>query len=574
MSNQNAEIQFPNRVRLRRIAGWRLESLVMVAVSAMAMALILYPIGVLLRSSFLIETSQGNSIFSIANYTAVLGDARILRSLVNSLIIAAAATLLAGVFGTAMAWIGARTDSPGRGLFEPFLLVTFFLSPLHGAIAWAYLGAPRVGLLNQVANSALGLSSPLNVYSLFGVIWVHALFFTPVVYLFVSSALELMDPSMEEGARMSGTGNLRTAYLITLPLVSPSILSALIVIFVSSAGEFGVPLLLGSSHGVETLTTQVYTFISRRPYNYNMAAASGSVLTLIALGFLYFQRRWLLPRQFTTVTGKGRRAVRIRLGRWRYLTVGFMSTYVVTSVLLPSIALLLVSLSPIWLGSFDVSKATLKNFAFLVSNEMFLAGLRNSALLAVGGATLSVLVAFVIAYTIYRTKLPGRAVLDFVTIIPVGVPDIVMAAGVMAAFIGTPLYGTIFLLLVGYMSRFLPYGQRSISSSMQAVSSELEEAARVSGTNWFTTMRAVLLPLVRPGLIAGWILLFVIYLREFSISVLLYTSGLETLSVVLYYFFEWESAPRTGALAITQLIILVAAFLLFRRLAAEKAHWV
>lgn len=574
MSTQNAQIQVPKRMSLRRIEGWRPELLVMAAVSTMTLVLILYPIGMLLWGSFLIEDSQGNSVLSIANYAAVLGDGRILRSLANSLIIAAGATALAGALGTAMAWISTRTDSPGRRLFEPFLLVTFFLSPLHGAIAWTYLAAPRVGLLNQVANSVLGASSFFNVYSIFGIIWVHTLFFTPVVYMFVSSALDLMDPSLEEGARMSGKGVLQTAYLITLPLVSPSILSALIMIFVSSAGEFGVPLLLGSSSGVETLTTQVYAFISRRPYNYNIAAASGSVLMLIAMGFLYFQRRWLLPRQFTTVTGKGQRGTRIRLGNWRYLTVGFITTYVATSVLLPSIALLMVSLSPMWIGRFDISKATLNNFVVLINNEMFRMGVKNSLLLAVGGATLSVFVAFVVAYTIYKTRLRGRAILDFVTILPVGVPDIVMAAGVLVDFIKTPLYGTIFLLLVGYMSRFLPYGQRAISSAIQAVSRELEEAAQVCGAGWFKTMCYVLLPLVRPGLIAGWILLFVIYLREFSISVLLYTSGLETLSVVLYYFFEWESAPRTAALAITQLTILVAAFLLFRRLAGDKAQWV
>lgn len=538
----------------------------MLACALVVSVLILLPLAMLLRGSFMIEEFGQDPYFTLKNYATFLNEPRLLRSLGNTVQVAIGATLLATLVGVTLAWIAARTDTPLQRALEPWTLVPFFLSPFLGAIAWSYLAAPRVGLINATLNAGLGTPPNLvNIYAVPGVMWVHAIFFTPVVYLFVVGGLRRMDPSLEEVARISGSGVLGTLRRVTLPLATPGILSAMILIMVSSAGEFGVPLILISPYGAETLTTQIYALVSRTPADYNLSAAVGSVLLVAAFVFLYLQRRIILPREFTTVSGRGFRPARMRLGHWRWLALAFHLLYVLLAVVLPLLALLLVALSRSWQGRFDPATATLDNFAYVLGSRIAQNGLKNSLGLGVGGASLAMLLSLAVAYLVYRSRLPGRGLLDFITIAPIGVPDIVMAMGVLLAFIATPLYGTLWLLLIGYIARFMPYGQRSLVSVLLSLSPVLEEASRVAGATWLGTLRRIAVPLLKPGLIAGWVLLFIIFFREFSISVLLYREGIESLAVAVFRFMEYENAPKTAALALCQAVVLLAAQLVFGR---------
>ena len=221
--------------------------------------------------------------------------------------------------GILLAWTHARTNTPGRRLLEPLSLIPFLLSPYVGAIAWSYLAAPRVGLLNGWLRAIFGLEAdPLSVYNRGGIVWVLALFFTPVMYLFVIGSLRRMDPALEESARTSGSSVLEVTRRITLPLVSPAILSGAILVFVSSAGEFGVPLALGSPFKIETMTTQIYNLTGGSAIDYNASAALSTVLAALTLAFVFIHRRIVLPRSYTTITGKGYRPAIIDLGRWRW----------------------------------------------------------------------------------------------------------------------------------------------------------------------------------------------------------------------------------------------------------------
>jgi iron(III) transport system permease protein len=544
------------------------ESVLVAGAGVLVSALVLVPVAMLLYTSLRVEEFGEPAYFSLKNYTEFVLAPRILRSIGNTLVVSTGATLVAGFFGITLAWIHARTNTPGRRLLEPLTLVPFFLSPYVGAIAWSYLAAPRVGMLNGWLRSLLGLETdPLSVYNRWGIVWVLALFFTPVMYLFVIGSLRRMDPALEESARTSGSGILQATRRVTLPLATPGILSGAILVFVSSAGEFGVPLALGSPFKIETMTTQIYNLTSGSAIDYNASAALSTVLAALTLAFIFVHRRIVVPRGYTTITGRGYRPTLLDLGRWRYAALGFNLVYVLMAVILPLLALFLVSISVRWEGRFDPRALTLANYAYVFTYPLSARALWNSLKLAVAGATICMALALLVGFAIHRGRARGRAALDLVSSLPVGFPGIVLAMGVLITYIQSPLYSTLGILLVGYVTRYIPYGQRMVSSVLLALSPELDQSSRTSGASWLTTVRRITLPLLKPGIVAGWLLLFVIFLREFPISVLLYKGGLEVLSVAVWYFVEHENAVRTAAVAMVQAGLVLGAILLFRRLA-------
>jgi len=552
-----------------RAAAWlRAETLLMGGAALLMSVLVLVPVGMLLFTSLRIEEFGEPAYFSLKNYTEFVVSPRILRSIGNTLIVSTGATLVAGVFGVILAWIHARTDTPGRRILEPLTLIPFFLSPYVGAVAWSYLAAPRVGMLNGWARTLFGAAGdPFSVYNRGGIIWVLALFFTPVMYLFVIGSLRRMDPALEESARTSGSSLLRTTWRVTLPLATPSILSGAILVFVSCAGEFGVPLALGSPFKIETMTTQIYNLTGGSNIDYNASAAISTVLAALTMTFILIHRRIVLPRSYITVTGKGYRPNVIPLGRWGVAALGFNLFYLLVAVLLPLLALFLVSISVRWEGHFDPRALTLANFLYVFTYPLSARAIWNSLRLALAGATICMALTLMVAYTIHRGRGRSRALLDVISSLPVGFPGIVLAMGILITYIRTPLYSTLWILLVGYITRFMPYGQRMISGVLLSLSAELDQSSRTSGASWATTMRRITLPLLKPGMMAGWLLLFVIFLREFPISALLYKGGLEVTSVAVWYFVEHETAVRTAAMAMVQVGLLLGAIILFRRLA-------
>jgi iron(III) transport system permease protein len=529
-------------------------------------ALTLLPVATLFLSSVRVEVYGEPTHFSLSHFGFFFGTPRMLRSLGNTLVLAAGTTVVAGALGLALAWLHGRTNVPWRHGLEVLSLVPFFLSPYVGAVAWTYLASPRVGLLNVLARDLFGAPGPLfNIYSRWGMIWVLAIFFTPLMYLFVVEALRRADPALEEAARVSGSGPWETTRRVTLRLVTPGVLSGALIVFVSSAGEFGVPLALGSPFGVETLTTQIYALTQGYEVDYNRAAAVAVVLASVTVLLIFVQRRLIERGEFVTVTGKGYRPALVDLGHAAPLALALNLAYILVAVVLPLAALVLVSLSRVWTGRVDPGAATLANYAYVFRSGMARTGMAHSVILAGGGATLGVVLGFAVAYLVHRRGGGVAVAVDFITTIPVGFPGIVLAMGVLIAFLRTPLYGTLGLFLLGYLVRFMPYGQRTVSSLLVALSPELDQCSRVAGASWFGTLRRILVPLLKPGLLGAWLLLFILYLREFPISALLYKGGLEVLSVALWLFVENETAPRAAALALVQVAILLVLVALVRR---------
>lgn len=549
------------------------ELVITTGVGLLVGVMVILPLIALVYASFRVTDDFGfASRWSLDNYRTFLTDPVLWRAFVNTLVISSGVTLLAGGLGISLAWINARTNTPGRRLLEPLNLVPFFLSPFVGAIAWYDLAGPRVGLLNALGRDLFGLQHDVfSVTGHVGIIWVTALFFTPLMYLFVIGTLRRMDPSLEDSARTAGASLWRTTVTVTLPLVLPGLLSGAIIIFVTSAGEFGVPFALGTPWGVETLTTRIFTVAVGDDANYNLGATISLVLAVVTVLLIMVQRRLIAPRSFTTVTGKGFRPNLIDLRGWRFVALGYNLLYILLAVVLPIAALGIVSLFKVWEGRIIWEKMTLANYATIWSITPAWNGLWNSLILAFGGATICMGLALIVAYIIHRSQRAGRAILDVLSTLPIGFPGIVLAMGILITYIRTPLYATLGILLLGYITRFMPYGQRSIGAVLLAVSEELDQGSRMSGAGWVTTLRRITLPLLKPGILAGWLLLFVIYLRELSISIMLYTGGTETLSIGVWYAMEYEGEPLTATLSLIQTALLLICVVLFRRLAGPEA---
>lgn len=508
---------------------------------------------------------DGALTLSLHNFIALFRDPRFHRALVNTLIAGSGATFLSCIFGLGLAWIVTRTDTPGRAWFDTLNLVPFFLSPFVGAVSWIYLAAPNAGLLNHMVNAYFGGPDDFfNIYSLWGIVWVLSLFYTPYVYLFVIGPMRRMDPALEDAARVHGAGFWLTVRYVTAPLMLPALLSAALIVFVTSAGLFDVPLALGSPRAIQTIPTQIYALVGY-PSDYGKAAAIGVLVMAITVMFSLLQRGYISKRSFATVSGKGYRPRTIRLGRWRIAAMAFELIYIGSGVVLPMAALLLVSLSKLWTGWLDPAQITLYNYDHvLFHHDLARRALVNSLIIAVLGATIGVVLSLFQSYYLRRGKGKLRALIDAVLSLPLGIPGIILGLGFLILLIRTPLYATLWIILIAYIARFFPFATRSISAMLLSIGPDLEESARASGANWLQTMRLIVLPLIKPAIVAAWLMLFVIFIRELGATILLYAQGTETISVAMVILGE-QNFVFVAALAVVQAVMLTAAFLLFRR---------
>lgn len=506
----------------------------------------------------------GGGHLSLQNFNALFQDPRFYQAVGNTLLAGAGATVLSCLLGFALAWIVSRTDLPGRQWFEILNLVPFFLSPYVGAVAWIYLAAPNSGMLQNWLG-ALGISLDfIRIYSIGGVIWVLALFYTPYVYLFVIAPMRQMDAALEDAARVHGASFWYTLRHVTVPLLMPSLLSGALVVFVTSAGLFDVPLALAATRGIRTMPTEIFQSV-QYPSDFGRAAAFGVVVMAATIALAILQRQYLGKRRFETVSGKGYRPRLIRL-RWRgrVAALALELVYIGGGVLLPTLAMMMVAFSAIWTGRLNPAALTLRNFDYVIFGyKLTQQAILNSLFLALAGATIGVMLALLQAYYLNRGNAKRSALVDAVLSLPLGIPGIILGLGFLIIAIRTPLYSTLTIILVAYIARFFPFATRTVSGMLLAINPELEQSARASGASWLQCMRFVLMPLLLPAIIAAWLMLFVIFIRELGATILLYAQGTETISVALVLLSEHSSASM-AALAVIQIVLLLGAFLLFR----------
>jgi iron(III) transport system permease protein len=528
--------------------------------------LVIYPVLTLLLGA-LTDTNpvvEGLSLkhLSIANFLTVLSNPNVAEALFNTLVACGGGTVIAVAIGLLFSWIVVRTNTPFKGLIAAASILPLFAPPLVAGVAWSILGSPKTGLINTAFKWA-GLDWHVNFYSLSGLVFVFGIYYAPYVYMFTSSALRNMDPSLEEAAEISGASAFATLFSVTFPLIMPAIVSGMLLSFIVMLGIYGVPAVLGAPANINVLTTYIFKLTNWSPPLYNTAAAVAIIL-MVVTGFLVFlQQKVLSGRSYTTVAGKAFRPRSLDLGRWRWLTFALGLIYLLVVVILPMLALIVAAFRKFMFvrdaaALFDMRQYSLMHFYSIFDNPLTLNSIYNAVEVGIITAIVGGALAFAIGYTIHRTNLPGRRSIDLISTVPVAIPGLVIGVAYLWAWIGVPggLYGTIWILALAFIARFMPDTVKALSTSFLQIHRELEEAAWVCGKGTLATIGTVVLPLARPGVIASMTLLFVLAIRELGSSLFLYTSNTMVMSVLLLDYYEGGNVGKTAAFSLVQTVLL------------------
>jgi iron(III) transport system permease protein len=552
------------------------QSLILVGCTAFVLYLAGIPLVMLLYGSIRsAPIGEPGATYTIQNYVKAYFDKEFYLLLLNSVYYALGTCSLTFLIGTFLAWVSERTNTPLKKLFVVMSLIPFIIPGILSTISWILLLSPKIGLINIVVKQVLGLeAAPFNVYSMWGMIWAEAIHLYPLVFLLMSAAFRNMDTSLEEAALTAGSSTLQTFWKVTLPLMRPAMFSVLLINFVRGIEAFEVPALIGVPAKISVFTTKIFLAIHQFPSDFGLAGAYAVTLLVIStVGVLIYGRITRKEERYATVTGKGYRPRVIDLGGWKYLTLGISFVIFFLAVILPVFVLLWSSFIPYYgVPSWELmQKMTWANYQYILNYPLALTAFKNSFYLSVGSATLVMLLTSVIAWITVKTKLPGRAFLDNMTFIPIAMPGIVLGVSLIWVYLTLPIpiYGTIWVLLLAYMTKFIPYGIRAASSSMIQINKELEEASFTAGGTWFQTFRKVILPLLMPGFTAGWIYISIIALRELSTSILLYSYNSTVLSIMAFDLWEGGQYTYVCALGVLMVLLLVAMAFTARKLGAK-----
>ncbi|MFK8253426.1 ABC transporter permease [Ancylobacter terrae] len=544
----------------------RLENIVIGAAIIALTVLVILPVLSLILASVWRDGHLTGEFFAEA-----LTGRSYLRALGNSLVLGAWTGLLSVVIGVPLAWAVSRTNVPGKGLIQVTATLSYLSPPFLTAIAFVNLFSPNAGIVNVFLREVMGLNIGFNIFTMSGLVFVTVLHTFPFVYLLASSALQSVDASYEEAAQILGASKLRTALTITLPLVAPAVLSGTLLAFVNAIALFGSQAIIGLPGRIVTLPTRIYSLFDYPP-QLGTASALSLLFIAITVAALYLQRAFLARRSYVTLAGKGARPQLMDLGGWRWVLFGACVVTFLVAIVLPYGTLIAVSFSKSW-GLNFWQNLTLENYRFvLVDYDVTRRAITNSLLLATVAATACVFLGAAISWIDVRTKLPGRRLLDYASLIPLGLPGIVMAVALLQFWLAMPvaLYGTFAILLLAYVGRYVPLGVRAANASLRQIDPSLEESARILGASWGTTMREITLPLIKPGLFAGWLLVFVPVIQELSASILLFSSTSITLAVAVYNLYETGYTEPVAALAMVNMVIIALAIGIARHFGGSR----
>ena len=555
---------------------FNLQNLILGGCALVVLYLAAMPIGILLYGSLLsTPVMVSNGSFTLQNYVKAFFDAEAYGLALNSLQFALGSSIFAFVIGTYLAWVNERTNVPFKKTCAVMALVPLLIPGILTTIGWIFMLSPRIGIVNLVLKNSFGLASgPFDIFSMGGMIWVQALDTYPLAFLLMSAALKNMDPALEEASMAAGSGTLSTLRRITLPIMRPSVIGILLIMFVRAIEAFEVPAIIGVPGDIHVFTSKIYLATHQYPSDHGLAGAYAVNLLLICVaGVLVYQRLTRKQEQFATVTGKGYRPRVAELGRWKYVHLGIAIVIFIVAVAVPVLMLIWASLIPYYgVPSLALLKnVTLDNYGFILNYPEATKAFKNSFILSVGAATLVMLLTSVIAWITVKSKIPGKGILDAASFVPIAIPGIVLGISLMWVYliVPVPIYGTIWILLVAYMTRYLPYGVRAASASMIQITSELEEASHVCGGSWQQTFRKIILPLLTPGFVAGWIYISILALRELSTSIMLYSTDSIVLSVLIFDLLDQAQYNWLAALGVLMMLVLLAMAIVAHKLGAS-----
>ncbi len=535
------------------------RAIVMAIVIAVLLIIVVYPLSLLLLHSL-------HGGFALTKYHEAFANPQNAIALGNSLYTSAVVTLLTVLIGTGMAWLITRSDLPFKRYFRGLIFLTFITPPYIGTIGWIQL-LGRAGHLNAALMRCFHLSSPpIEIYSLEGIIAVMAIYLYPLVFWAAANALTRTDPSLEDAAAASGGTRWKVFTTITLPLALPSILSAGLLVFIHTIACFSVAAALGLPTRHYVLATRIYAALSH--YDVQMACVLSVILGACSGGAFLLHKAFTKGGSYITTTSGSKRPESIKLGHWRLpVTVGLLSFILFTSVL-PLLTLLSTSLLKVWGIPLTLQNMSLGNYLAIFQNKLIGGALQNSLIFAIIAAGVAVLLSFLTAYISTRTKLTGRGLLDLLVTFPLAIPGPVLATTMILAWMKPPLvlYNTPWIIIVAYVVAFTPFALRNLSGSFRSLDPGLEEAAWLSGASWLRGLKDVLLPLLKPGILTSFILVFLMGMREIPISLMLHTQGTETVGVVLFSFRETIGVEAVSALAVIVILITLAGHLIVGRL--------
>jgi len=539
--------------------------LVSLLVGGAAAILVLYPIFFLVQASLSVGDPQARppEAYGLGNFADLPRYSHIFG---NTVMVAVAATAMAVLFGFVMGWILTRTNVPGRAALEQLMALPYYVTPLMGALAWSLIGSPSGGFLNQVWRALGGEGHLIDVTTPYGIAWVMALFEGSVAFVMIGAVMKSMDPALEEASQVLGAGRLRTMLRITLPLVLPGVLGAAIFVFAEMLGSFSAALVLGLPSRFYVVTTAMYQLVSQYPPQFPRAAAMGVSLFAVMFAMVYVYRRVVSGGTYVTITGKAFRPRVMDVGPLRWSLLAVCWAYLGVAVILPILTLLYSSVQRLATAFPKAGNFTLENYRTALSLDAVRSALWNSLLLGVGTASLGVLIMGFLAWMIYRSRLPGVGAIEYVLMFPQAVPRLVFAFGMLWAWLifPIPVYGTLWLLLIAYLTVFLPLGLRTISGVILQIDRSLEESAQMCGASWGYRMRTVTMPLLRPGLIAAWLLLFIASVRELGASILLMGPHSKVITPAIVESWFSTSTELTAAMALLQTAaVAIALALLF-----------
>lgn len=532
------------------------------AVVAFLALTVIYPSIRLIINSLRVDDGYG-----LSNFATVFSDPGILKSMKNSFIVVIPATVFSTIIGVFLSWVVVRTNVPGVKYWKRLLSIPYFIPPFIGAIAWTFLLGP-VGYFNKFLMSVFDLQqAPLNIYSLGGMIFIMSMYRYAVSFIVVLPTMKRISASVEEAARISGASPWRTLRDITLPLITPSILGAMLLTFMFILADFGVSSVLGAPNQIHLMTTQIYYMISNSSIanNLQIASAYSLFLSLFGLVGLWVYNKVLSTNKFVVVSGKSAAVEPTRLGKpARWILFVILLIFFLFTTCAPIIATLITSLTKIYGLPFGMDNITLQNFVQMLEIQNVARAFKNSMFLSVVCSLVVTFITLIIAYIAIRggvRGIKGVRFMQMVVVLPYAVPGVIIALAMILAFsqpmLGLTLYNTIWILLIAYIARFMNLGYNNISGAISQVDASLEEAARISGASQLRSFRDIMLPLLKNSLISSFFLVVAPTISELSLSGLLWSVGNETIGTIVFSAKEEGRILLTASIAIILIILVV-----------------
>lgn len=513
--------------------------------------IVIIPIFMIIYNAFFFEGK-----FELNMFVTQLTDSKNLAAMWNTLKIALFATVFGTIMGVFYAWLLGRSDIPCKGLMRALFSIPYMFPPFLGAMAWDLLLNGRSGYLNRFLVSAFGLDGmPFNINSIAGIVFVEVSYYFPFVFMQVVSALERMDPTLEECARIAGAKQSTVIWKITLPLVKPAISAGALLILTTSLAHFGVPSILGYAQGIYTLPTRIYAVIYNSGGSFDgirQGAALSVMLVVVVAIALVLQKKILSTGNYDIIKGKSMRPTLIKLRAAKYPLLLVAVFTLVLIVVVPLVMIVLISFIKAYGLPLKPGNFTTAQYVKVFKASGTMDSIRNSLFVSITAGVVCMFLGTLVAYVVQKIKPKGKEALEVISVLPYSIPGTVLSIGVILAWsgsLGIKLYNTIWIILVAYMARYLSFSMKTSSAALLQVHSSLEEAARVCGASHTESLSDVTLPLIRPAMVSGFFLIFLPAMREVTTSILLYGPYTRTLGVQIYSLRDAGMIPQAAALA-------------------------